>query len=77
MEKIKNEISKEEFERDWKLKFQQHIISVPKYLCEDLETVNEFEDNILLLPLEDIDSRYSKETGYNRNYEKENRTYVF
>ena len=77
LEKIKNEISKEEFERDWKLKFQQHIISVPKYLCEDLETVNEFEDNILLLPLEDIDSRYSKETGYNRNYEKENRTYVF
>jgi CRISPR-associated endonuclease/helicase Cas3 len=75
--KIKNEISKEEFDRDWKLKFQQHIISVPKYLCEDLETVNDYEENILLLPLENIDSRYSKETGYNRSYQEENSTYIF
>lgn len=77
LEKIKNEISKEEFDRNWKLKFQQHIISVPKYLCDGLETVNEFEENILLLSLEDIDSRYSIETGYNRSYQEENTTYVF
>ena len=64
LQKITNEISKEEYNKDWKLKFQQHIISVPKYLCTDLETVNEYEENILVVPKNEIGSRYSSETGY-------------
>lgn len=77
LQKIKNEISKEEFNKDWKLKFQQHIISVPKYLCEGLETVNKFEESILLVPMEEIELRYNIKTGYNRSYKEENNVYTF
>lgn len=77
LQKIKNEISKEEFNKDWKLKFQQHIISVPKYLCEDLGTVNEYEESILLVPMEEIELRYNIKTGYNRSYKEENDAYTF
>lgn len=77
LQKIKNEISKVAFNRDWKLKFQQHIISVPKYLCSDLETVNEFEENILLVPKENLDLRYNMQTGFNRLYEEKNSAFIF
>lgn len=77
LQKITNKISKEEYNKDWKLKLQQHIISVPKYLCEDLETVNEYEESILLVQKNEIGSRYSIETGYNRNYKEENTAFTF
>ena len=77
LQKITNEISKEEYNKDWKLKFQQHIISVPKYLCTDLETVNEYEENILVVPKNEIGSRYSSETGYNRDFKEQNTVYTF
>jgi CRISPR-associated endonuclease/helicase Cas3 len=77
LQKITNEISKEDFNKEWKLKFQQHIISVPKYLCEDLETVNEYEDSILLVPKNEINSRYNLETGYNRDFKNLNQTFIF
>ncbi|MGY5850945.1 CRISPR-associated helicase Cas3' [Salegentibacter sp. F14] len=77
LQKITNEISKEEYNKDWKLKFQQHIISVPIYFCEGLETVNEYEESILLVPKSEIGSRYSTKTGYNRDYIKENNAYTF
>lgn len=77
LQKITNEISKEKYNKDWKLKFQQHIISVPKYLCEDLETVNEYEENILFVPKNEIGSRYSSETGYNRDFKEQNIAYTF
>ena len=77
LQKITNEISKEEYNKDWKLRFQQHIISLPKYLCEGLETVNEYEESILLVPKNEIGLRYNKYTGYNRDYIKENNTYTF
>ncbi|MDT0644222.1 CRISPR-associated helicase Cas3' [Zunongwangia sp. F363] len=77
LQKIMNEISREEYNKDWKLKFQQHIISVPKYLCEDLETVNEYEENILLVPKKEIGFRYSTETGYNRDLIEQNMAYTF
>jgi len=77
LQKITNEISKEEYNKDWKLKFQQHIISIPKYLCEDLGTVNEYEENILLVSKEEIDSRYKTETGYNRDKKEQNIVFTF
>lgn len=77
LQKITNEISKEDYNKDWKLKFQQHIISVPKYLCDDLETVNEYEENILLVPKNEIGSRYSAQTGYNRDFKEKNEAYTF
>ena len=76
LQKIRGEISKVEFEKEWKLKFQQRIISVPKYLCDDLESINEYEENILLLPKEDISIRYNIQTGYNRKYKDTNSTFI-
>lgn len=76
-QKITNEISKEEFNKDWKLKFQQHIISVPKYLCDDLETINEFEESILHVTFDEIKVRYDKSTGYIRDFKEENNTCTF
>ena len=77
LQRITNEISKEEYNKDWKLKFQQHIISVPKYLCEGLETVNEYEESILLVSKDGIGLRYNTETGYNRDYKDENTAFTF
>lgn len=76
-QKIVNEISKEEFDSKWKLKFQQQIISVPRYLCDDLETVNEYEEEILLVSTSEIVNRYNYQTGYNRNHQDNNSAYVF
>lgn len=77
LQKITNQISREEFNKYWKLKFQQHIISVPKYQCEGLETVNEYEESILLVPKNEIESRYSTQTGYCRDYKEENIAFTF
>ncbi|SHJ51430.1 CRISPR-associated endonuclease/helicase Cas3 [Arenibacter nanhaiticus] len=77
LQKITNEIELEEYNKNWKLKFQQHIISVPKYLCEELSTVNEYEESILLVPKKEIDIRYSKQTGYNRNFKEQNSVFTF
>jgi len=76
-QKLTNEISKEEFNKNWNLKFQQHIISIPKYLCEDLKTVNEFEESILLVPIKEINTRYNTKTGFNRDYKEANTAFTF
>lgn len=77
LQKITNEISIEDYNKDWKLKFQQHIISVPKHLCEGLETLNKYEENILIVPKEEIGFRYSTETGYYRDLTEQNMAYTF
>ncbi len=77
LQKITHEITKDEFNKKYKLKFQQHIISVPKYLCEDLETVNEYEDNILLVPKDEIEKRYFVKTGYDRKHQETNSAFSF
>jgi CRISPR-associated endonuclease/helicase Cas3 len=77
LQKITSQISKEEFNKYWKLRFQQHIISIPKYHCEGLDTVNKYEESILLVPKNEIESRYSTQTGYNRNFKEENNAYTF
>lgn len=64
--KIKNEISKEKFDKNYKHDFQQRIISVPSYLTDSLSSINEYEDNILVIPVEELDQHYKNETGYIR-----------
>lgn len=76
-QKITNEIPKEEFDKKWKLKFQQQIISVPKYLCDALDTVNEYEEDILLVSEIELKQRYNTKTGYNRNHQEENSVFAF
>lgn len=77
LQKILGELSSEEFNKKWKLQFQQHIISVPKYLCEDLDLINEYEENILVVPQEEIDTKYNIATGFDRSKQQENRSFVF
>ncbi|MDO5656195.1 MAG: CRISPR-associated helicase Cas3' [Flavobacteriaceae bacterium] len=76
-EKIQNIISKEEFDKNYKLRFHQYIISVPKYLCDDLKQINEWDDHILVLPMSEVDYRYNLKTGFIRNYQSENKSFVF
>ncbi len=64
--KIKNDISKEEFDRYYKQDFQQRIITVPNYLTKDLDPINEYEENILVVPIEQLSTYYDINTGYIR-----------
>ncbi len=64
--KIKHEISREDFDKNYKRDFQQRIISVPAYYTNDLEKINDFEDQILVIPNEIISSYYNEETGFVR-----------
>lgn len=77
LQKIMGEIDSEEFNREWKLKFQQHIISVPTYLCDDLEVINEYEENILVVPRDELKVKYHIETGFNRKLEETNSSFTF
>lgn len=77
LQKIKHEITKENFDRNWKLKFQQQIISVPQYLCDDLEPINKYEDNILVVAIQALKERYDLNTGFKRDYEETNSSFTF
>lgn len=77
LQKIRGKIKKEEFDRDWKLKFQQHIISVPKYLCNGLDSINEYDENILAIPLLELDEKYDLATGFRRDAQDTNAAYSF
>lgn len=77
LKKITGEIDNEEFSRKWKLKFQQHIISIPTYLCDSLDPINDYEDNILVVPLDEIHEKYNLATGYNRSLQDTNKSFTF
>lgn len=65
--KIKNEISKEEFEKNHKLGFQQRIILVPDHLTTELPFINEFDDNIKVVINDNLRHYYDERTGFVRN----------
>jgi CRISPR-associated endonuclease/helicase Cas3 len=67
LKKIMGEINKEIFDKEFKMRFQQQIISVPAYLTNDLEAINEFEENILVVPSELLEIYYSMDTGFIRD----------
>lgn len=77
LQKVKGQISREDFNRDWKLKFQQHIISVPRYLCDDLDSINEYEKNIFIVPIGEIEKRYFVSTGFSREKQDSNISWTF
>lgn len=64
--RITGKISKEDFDKKDKLKFHQHIVSVPKYLTNDLEPINEFDDRVMCVPFEQLDDYYQRSTGFKR-----------
>lgn len=67
LQKIIGDVSKEKFDKKFKMKFQQRIISVPKYLIDDLEPINEYEENLLVVPRDLLEIYYNKETGFIRS----------
>jgi CRISPR-associated endonuclease/helicase Cas3 len=63
---IKKEISTEEYQEKYKLKFQQNILGVPNYLTVDLTPINNYDDNLRLVPFELLDEYYDSKTGFIR-----------
>ncbi|MCD6354456.1 MAG: hypothetical protein J7L95_02805 [Prolixibacteraceae bacterium] len=70
-EKITGVLNKEEFDKKYKTAFQQRIISVPRYLTSNLKSINEFEEDLLVVNLEFIDAFYDKKTGFIRKTQKD------
>lgn len=72
---LTSKFSKEEFNKYWKLRFQQQIISVPQYLCEGLDPINEYEENVLTIPLLELKEWYDLATGFRRDKQASNAAY--
>jgi CRISPR-associated endonuclease/helicase Cas3 len=70
-EKITGVLTKEIFDEKYKTAFQQRIISVPNYLTDYLEPINEFEDNLLVVNLELLNDYYNTTTGFIRTLQKD------
>ncbi|HYX09957.1 MAG TPA: CRISPR-associated helicase Cas3' [Bacteroidales bacterium] len=67
LEKIIGDISREEFDRLYKMDFQQHIVSVPHYYTSELLPINEYEENILVVSRSEVDEFYGEVTGFIRD----------
>lgn len=76
LNKITGQISKEDFDKSYKRRFQQRIISVPKKYTHGLKAINQFDENILLVPYELLSTYYNRNTGFKRKTES-NETYMF
>ena len=72
---VKHEISKETFDRKYKLEFNQHIIAVPDYLPKLMELKQDnssyLTESILLVKIELLDEYYSQVTGFKRDRSEE------
>lgn len=75
-EKISGALTKEEFDKKYKTAFQQRIISVPKYLTDNLEPINKFEDNLLVVNFELLNDYYNPTTGFIRTLQKDEAVYM-
>jgi CRISPR-associated endonuclease/helicase Cas3 len=71
IEKITGELSREEFDKNFKLEFQQRILSVPSYLTNELPQINEYEEDILVVDYDMLESYYNEETGFIRTVQSD------
>lgn len=71
---LEEKITKEEFDRDYKVTFNQYIISVPEKYSNHLPIINEYNQNIKLVCIDEIESNYSMETGFIREEDTSNKT---
>lgn len=69
LKKIKGQLSKEDFDKSYKRRFQQRIISVPKKYTHGLESINQFDENILMVPYQLLSTYYNINTGFKRELE--------
>ncbi len=66
LRKIIGEITKEEFDENFKTAFQQRIITIPNYLAIGLKAINEFDQSLLVVENEVVDDFYNESTGFIR-----------
>ena len=67
LDKITGEISKEDFDQNYRQAFQQRIIAIPNYLTGELPYINEYDEHIKLVPTELLDQYYQETTGFIRS----------
>ena len=67
LETITGELSKEDFDQNYRQAFQQRIIAIPNYLTGDLPYINEYDEHIKLVPTELLDQYYQETTGFIRS----------
>ena len=65
------DMKKSEFDKKFKLIFNQHIIAIPNYL-EQIKELDNLSENILIVNNEILDQYYNNETGFIRKVSKEN-----
>ncbi len=66
LDKMLNNISKEKYDKNFKLDFQQRIISVPDHLAKELPPINQFSENLKLVSIDVLDQYYNLKTGFIR-----------
>ena len=70
---MNREITKKEFDKDYKKVFNQYIIAVPKKFTEHLENISDTNENIKLARKEFIESNYNQDTGFIRKAGPDNK----
>lgn len=65
--KIKREISKATFDSEYKLEFQQRIVSIPLHLCKELPFINQFDSSLRVVSNAFVDQYYDGKTGFRRS----------
>lgn len=66
--KITGKITKEFFEKNFKTAFQQRIITVPNYMADGLNPINEYDESLLVLKQEVVNDYYNEKTGFIRQH---------
>ncbi len=69
-QKILGELSKEEWDLNYKNSFQQRIIAVPDLLTKDLDFLHPVEEKIKIVPQPLVAEFYNIETGYIRDMQE-------
>jgi len=70
---MNREMTKKEFDKDFKKAFNQYIIAVPKKFTEHLENISDTNENIKLVRKELIESNYNPDTGFIRKAEADDK----
>ncbi len=63
---LSKELSKEEFDKDYKKTFNQYIIAIPEKFTNGLANLNEFSEKIKLVCFDNLNDNYDIETGFIR-----------
>ena len=62
--KITGKITKDEFDENYKIDFQQRIITIPNYLAVGLKSIDEFDQTLFVVQNEVVNDFYNERTGF-------------